>query len=964
MPPVLGIDFGTTNTAAAWITDDGQLEIVDVSDASRSLPSVVSLLDNGIALVGEQAKEMLGERPGHTFYGLKRLLGRRFASDYIARHQHRFTFDLLEGEYGDVCLSLDGAPMALDDVMVFIVERIVELANACARFTFEECVVSVPAHFTFRQRLKTAQIVERVLKVKGLVNEPTAAALVFALESDADRHVLVYDLGGGTFDVTVLRVSGGDVRVLASGGDAFLGGIDFDRAIADNLVGRFKAEHGIDPTDNAMGAHRIVLAAEQAKIKLSAVERTEAVVPGVVFTEEAFLDLRLPLSRAGVQAQCAPLIERTIGIVEETLRSIGNPTIEDVVLVGGQTADPAVRERLEQVLGVKPRRTKQADLAVAVGAALHASGRCAMSDVTSVPIYVAIPGGPPRELVEAYSRLPCRNILRIEERPPAGADMKLVLYEAVSLSATERDIIGACTVPADWLAQVDGPFELETLLSAGHGVTLIATAPGVKAELLPLVDITSPKKKAIEAEAPAPSTDDAEVFDIDETVGYRTNQAVPFTNARLSRLSTAGATLGVQFAPTIASTIEVQLASDSGPLKLRAIVGMSRPDPVNEGRRLLDIKFASSQREGIDRLRQKLAVHSDQISVGALPSQLDGMPILDDDDAFELIEVDGFDDLPLDEAAPPRPFMAPPAAALPNDEPMAGAPAAADASSVELPDDEPEEAHPDDVETLDVEVPDAVPPAATRAPPAAAKAAPPAAGAGSGSLKAEELFTADMWGDSGPVQPVPGPLNEDSTSFAASPRPLRRRVEGKVEMLRVVSVFIQAVRKDDLYEALAVDPEAPVREIRSQVELLRKVVGNLTRAVGPELADRLVVAQRFLTRIGAILGDEQKRLAYDFKHGHVRAEERLALATGDQEQVALLRRCWLTTFPHRAVEAQKVTAVLQRAMSKGDPELTLDAGEMVMKLDPFNVALRETLARVHIEGLQASEDAPMTSLFD
>ncbi len=866
MPPVLGIDLGTTNTAAAWISDDGQLEIVDVSDASRSLPSVVSLLDTGIALVGEQAREMLGERPKTTFYGLKRLLGRRFASDYVARHRHRFTFDLAEGEYGEVCLALDGNPVALEDILVFVVERIVELANACAGFAFEECVVSVPAHFTFRQRLKTSQIVERVLKVKALVNEPTAAALVFALEAGPDRNVLVYDLGGGTFDVTVLKVSGDDVRVLASGGDAFLGGVDFDRAIADNLVGRFKSEHGVDPTENAVAAHRIVLAAEQAKIRLSQDEHTEVVVPGVVLTEERFLDLRMPLSRAGVRATCAPLIERTIGIVEETLRSIGDPIIDDVVLVGGQSADPTVRERFEQVLCIEPRRTSTADLAVAIGAALHGSGRYQISDVTSVPVYVAIPGGPPRELVGAHTRLPCRHVLTIHERPPVGSELKLVLYEAVSLSATERDIIGACTVPAAWLDQVDGAFELEVLLSTGHGLTLVASAPGLKSELLPLVDITAPKKKAIEAEAPEQSSEVDEAFEVDETIGFRTNQVVPFSHVRLLTISRSAATLGVEIAPTIASTIELQLSTDSGPLKLRAIVGMRRPDPtLGEGLLRLDVRFAGGQPEEITRLAQKLSALSDQHSLSSLPSQFDGVPILDEEDFVEIVEIEPFEAEPAPPS--PRPFLAPPAFAPPTFAPPTFAPPA-------------------------------IAPQGTSAAPPDGTA--PTRGA-AGSLKAEELFTPDVWGDSGPVRPASRRLDEGSAAFMPSPQPARelprRRLEGKVEMLRAVSVFIQAVRKDDLYEALAVDPTAPAGELLSQVELLRRVVANLARAFGRELADRLAVAQRYLDRIGTLFGDAQKRLVYDFKHGHVRAEERLALATGDAEQLALLRRCWLSTYP-------------------------------------------------------------------
>jgi molecular chaperone DnaK len=504
MKPVLGIDFGTTNTAAAWVDAKGTMQIVPVREDANVLPSVVSFHGSGQPLVGHSARELIVDDPQHTIWGVKRFLGRRFLSDFVGRNRGRFVFKLVEGTDGMTAVEMNGAVVPLEDVAFHILARIVELAHIAAGEQFEECVISVPANYTFRQRQVIRRVAERLLSVKSMINEPTAAALYFAKGAGIEERVLVYDLGGGTFDATLLHLHDGLVEVLGTGGDAFLGGTDFDLRIVEDLLERFQDEQGLDLHADVVVAQRVQFAAERAKIALSTDEQTNLRVPCVAMRDDHFLDLQAVLTRRDLETLCAPLIERTLGICEQIMARAGvRPAdLSETVLVGGMTRMPALRTRIAQVFPVNPRRRIDPDIAVAVGAALHGQGAQRLVDVISVPIGVMIPGAPPEEAVRQSMPLPAVRRVKVA-RPAAGKPLNMIFFEAVDLTSIDRDILGNVQVPADWLANNHGDLALEVRMSASFELSIFIHAS--EGGRLPL-ELAEPRSAPKAAPAPQVTT--------------------------------------------------------------------------------------------------------------------------------------------------------------------------------------------------------------------------------------------------------------------------------------------------------------------------------------------------------------------------------------------------------------------------------------------------------------------------
>jgi len=477
MKPVLGIDFGTTNTAAAWVDANGTMQIVPVREDANVLPSVVAFKRGAQPLVGHAARELIVDDPANTIHGVKRFLGRRFLSDFVGRNRARYVFKLVEGSDGMTAVEIGGEVIPLEDVAFHILARIVELAHIAAGTQFEECVISVPANYTFRQRQVIRRVAERLLSVKAMINEPTAAALFFAKGAGVEERVLVYDLGGGTFDATLLKLHEGLVEVLATGGDAFLGGMDFDLRIVESLLERFENDRGVALHNDVVVTQRIQFAAERAKIALSTDEQTNIRVPCVAMQGDSFLDLQSALNRRELETLSAPLVERTIGICEQILARAGmKPAdLSETVLVGGMTRMPALRDRLSQVFPVNARRRIDPDVAVAVGAALHGNGAQRLVDVISVPIGVMIPGAAPEEAVRQSTPLPAVRRVKVG-RPPEGRPLNMIFFEAVDMTSIDRDILGNVQVPADWLASNHGDLALEVRMSASFELSIFVHA--------------------------------------------------------------------------------------------------------------------------------------------------------------------------------------------------------------------------------------------------------------------------------------------------------------------------------------------------------------------------------------------------------------------------------------------------------------------------------------------------------
>lgn len=487
--PVLGIDFGTTNTSAAWVDDAGSLQNVPLrDDGGFSMPTVVWYDGRGNVLAGHSAREMALADPDNTIFGFKRFLGRRYASDFVARQKERFPYKFVQGPDGDVAFEAHGRVRPIIETTFHVISRVLEVANAAAGFQFEECVLTTPAHASFRQRRALRQAAEMAgLEVKAILNEPTAAALGAArapAQSDIAEHILVFDLGGGTFDCTLLLPRRGITEVLATSGDGYLGGNDFDNKIVDLIVDPYRDRTGDDLRRDPIVMQRLALAAENAKIRLSTEERTNITVRCISGTSTGFVSIERPLPRQELEQLVAPLVERALGLCDEMLAKAKKrrEDVATILFVGGQTRMPALRDRLTSVFRFDPARQPDPDLAVSQGAALFARGLNMLTDVAPMTIGFMVPGGQTQELIASSSSVPCvRRVLL--PRPPVGP-LAIAFYEAVTFTSTEREVLGSARVDDAWLAQHPGRIFLDARMDREYELKLsVSTEDG---ESLPL----------------------------------------------------------------------------------------------------------------------------------------------------------------------------------------------------------------------------------------------------------------------------------------------------------------------------------------------------------------------------------------------------------------------------------------------------------------------------------------------
>ena len=479
-PLVLGIDFGTTNTAAVFFDRQGKLRLVPVREKVFTLPSVVWFRAADKAVVGHAARMQIIDDPRNTVHGAKRFLGRRFQSEFVARHKDRFAYQLMEGADGLTSVEIYGKIIALTDVVQHVLRQILDHANHVAGERFRECVLTVPTHAGIRQREAVRQAAAKAgLKVRALVNEPTAAALYYANLRNPEHHVLVFDLGGGTFDATLMSVRNRAVQVNATGGDAFLGGADFDRAIVDSLMRDFERKEHLDLRKSAVAMQRLVFATEGAKMALSAQEEVRLRVPCVAERDGQFVDFDFQLRRERVENMVAHLIERTAGACDEVLERAGVAAeyVDELVLVGGQTRMPAIRRRFAHFKRCSTEGEVHPDLAVAIGAAVLgrnlARGSPGLQDVVPMPISALMPGGRTYEVIPSNTPVPASKRIPIDDLPVWTTPIPIVLLESVDRVSIEREALGAISVPPGWRkAQLKGAPAIE--LNVGQDFALTA----------------------------------------------------------------------------------------------------------------------------------------------------------------------------------------------------------------------------------------------------------------------------------------------------------------------------------------------------------------------------------------------------------------------------------------------------------------------------------------------------------
>jgi molecular chaperone DnaK len=416
MGKTIGIDLGTTNSCMA-VLEGGDPTVVENAEGARTTPSVVAFTSGGERLVGTVAKRQAVTNPENTVFSVKRFMGRKEAE--VKEEETMVPFTVVRGPNGDARVSAGGGEYSPPEVSAMILQKLKTDAEAYLGDTVDSAVITVPAYFNDDQRQATKDAGKIAgLEVKRIINEPTAAALAYGLDKETDQTILVFDLGGGTFDVSVLEIGDGVFEVKATAGDNHLGGDNFDKAIVDWLVKEFKAAQGIDLSQDKMALQRLYEAAEKAKVELSTTQETQINLPFVTADSSGPKHLDTRLTRSKLGELTADLIDRTVGPTKQALKDAGAESgsgIDHVVLVGGMTRMPAVQEKVKELTGKDPHRGVNPDEVVAVGAAIQAGVLAGdvkdvlLLDVTPLTLGIETKGGVMTKLIERNTTIPTRK---------------------------------------------------------------------------------------------------------------------------------------------------------------------------------------------------------------------------------------------------------------------------------------------------------------------------------------------------------------------------------------------------------------------------------------------------------------------------------------------------------------------------------------------------------------------------